>query len=868
MLIYKSCREDEQRVDAIRFKILSATEIRKLSVVRITETTIYNKSAPTVGGINDHRMGTVDRRILCATCGGDVTTCQGHSGHIELPFPVYHSSFFDTTCRVLRCVCFMCSRVLVTPDEVGSDECAKHRLAAVYNSAKTKKRCAVCHAPRPTYTKNALAIRIDWPTDVEWESEDERRYCTATFTPREALSILTNISDADAIELGFNPDVSHPRNMILENMLVPPPAARPAIMASEGSKTRGQDDLTQKLQEIMKRSNELSTAMGDDAHWSNVTLTPDICDRIQRLQFDVFTIVHNAVKGHRPSTQRSGVPTKSLVERIKGKDGRLRGNLMGKRVDFSARSVISPGPMLDIDHVGVPYKIAVQLTVPETVTAYNLTRLTRSVAIGAGEIGGAECVITADGVPIQLAQCISRQKPCLSPGAVVERYLQDDDVVIFNRQPSLHKMGMMGHRVKLVNDLTFRLNLSVTGPYNADFDGDEMNLHVPQSAAARASVRMLMMVTDQIISPQASKPCVAIVQDALLGCYRASHARELFPKWMACHIVAHLRHMRVARLPHPCVYVAGAPMWSGKQLFSLLLDSRLRIDREDGKAANLDALLPLDGRVVLHAGHLLCGRLDKAMLGSASGGLIDLQCRDLGKDMVGKFISDTQRFAVTFNSLRGFNVGIADCVLNEEGDARVEERINKATRLVNEISNEIACEDVSTEKATLGEATIRKILSKALMQTGSIVEASLAYTNAIKTMVLAGSKGSPINLSQIGGCVGQQSVEGKRITPEKGTRTLPCFQFGERSLSSQGFVRHSYLKGLQPHEFFFHAMGGREGLVDTAVKTATTGYIQRRQVKSMENNVVAYDGTVRNSCDDIVQFVYGGCGWDASLMSL
>lgn len=865
MLAYKCCLKEPPRIERVRFKVLSADDIRRMSVVRITETTIYHKGAPTVGGINDHRMGTVDRRILCGTCGLDVATCQGHPGHIELPFPVYHSSFFDTTCRVLRCVCFMCSRVFVSADETnqGDEGGGKYQLAAVYNAAKAKKRCAHCDAPRPTYVKAGLALRIDWPADAAWQSDDEKAYCTAPFTSRDALSILENISDEDALLMGFDPHVSHPRNMVLQNMIVPPPAARPAIMASEGSKTRGQDDLTQKLQEIMKRSIELAAVMGG-AHWCDVAMTPEVTERLQRLQYDVFTIVNNSVKGHRPSTQRSGIPTKSLIERIKGKDGRIRGNLMGKRVDFSARSVISPGPSLDIDQVGVPHKIALQLTVPEKVNAYNMARLTARVAAGAGVIGGAECLITADGVPIQLAHCTGRGKLRLAFGCVVERYLEDDDVVIFNRQPSLHKMGMMGHRVKLVHDLTFRLNLSVTGPYNADFDGDEMNLHVPQSAAARASVRTLMMVTEQIISPQASKPCVALVQDALLGCYRASHARELFPKWMACHVAAHFKHAVVDQLPPPCVHVHGEPRWSGKQLFSLLLDARLQLDRAPAEGASLDDLVPLDSSVVVHDGTLLCGRLNKAMLGSASGGLIDLQCRDFGNANVSRFVSDTQRFAIAINSLRGFNVGIADCVLDEEGDRRVEERINKATRLVDEISNELRCEDVSAEKAALGEVTIRKILSKALMQTGSIVECSLKHTNAIKTMVLAGSKGSPINLSQIAGCVGQQSVEGRRITPEKGTRTLPCFQFGERSLASQGFVRHSYAQGLRPHEFFFHAMGGREGLVDTAVKTATTGYIQRRQVKSMENNAIKNDGTVRNGAGNVIQFTYGGSGWDAS----
>jgi DNA-directed RNA polymerase II subunit RPB1 len=324
---------------------------------------------------------------------------------------------------------------------------------------------------------------------------------------------------------------------------------------------------------------------------------------------------------------RSSVVNKSVMERIKGKDGRIRGNLMGKRVDFAARSVISPGPTLDVDQVGVPIAIAVAQTVPETVTLQNIESLSKRVTIGANDIKGAECVISNDGTQIQLQQCAKRNRICLALGWVVERYLQNDDVVIFNRQPSLHKMGMMGHRVQLVDGYTFRLNLSVTAPYNADFDGDEMNLHVPQSAAARASVASLMMVTDQMISPQANKPCISIVQDALLGAYRLSMGTELITQDLAGHIIGHAKYVRPSFLPAPCVTLLGVPYWSGKQIFSLLLPPDFWMDTE---APNIQTLEDVTSstRIVVRNGKLLFGCLNKSILGGSAGGLIDVLYRD------------------------------------------------------------------------------------------------------------------------------------------------------------------------------------------------------------------------------------------------
>ena len=452
MLAYKCTNNYPVRVGKVRFGLLSPEEIRRISTVEVKDTTIYCRGLPNPRGINDHRMGTVDRRLLCGTCCRDVRMCQGHVGHIELSFPMYHIGFFDTTFKTLRCVCFTCSRILLSDDEIKVIDKmninGKQKFGYVYNIIKTRKKCCHCSFVQPTYTRGTLSIKADWNSDVEWQSPEEKEYCMLPFTQRDVLSILSHMSDEDVYTLGFNPEMCHPKHTVMLCVLVCPPVARPAIMASEGSRSRGQDDLTHKLQDINKRSIELSNAM--KCGWREVVVTPELSERINRLQFEVFTYMNNNLRGQKVSTQRSGAPTKSLTDRLKGKDGRIRGNLMGKRVDFSARSVITPDAVMDIDQVGIPYKIAMSLTIPERVTSHNIKELSKRVLNGPTKMFGSENVITSTGTMINLSTCENRENIRLQYGWIVERFLQDDDIVVFNRQPSLHKMGMMGHRVKLM----------------------------------------------------------------------------------------------------------------------------------------------------------------------------------------------------------------------------------------------------------------------------------------------------------------------------------------------------------------------------------------------------------------------------------
>lgn len=877
MLKHSLTTQAPVRPSRLRFCVLSADEIERMSVVEVTESTIYYRGLPASGGLLDPLMGTVDRRHLCASCMRDARTCQGHCGHIALAFPVYHLGFIDTVLKALRTTCFCCSRVCVTADEAAALERdrtevtasgrSRERLGALHGLVRTRRTCPHCNAPRPTYARTPLGISVEWADDTPWESDEEREYCTQPFTAREALSVLRHMPPDDVRLLGFDPNRSHPMHMVLQNMVVPPPCTRPAVYSSEGSRSRGQNDLTARLGEVLKRSQDVATALrvvtGDPPsrrpRWDDATLTPDVLGSIERLQYEVFLVVNSNVRAVRPQGMgRCGGSTtmKSLSDRVRGKEGRIRGNLMGKRVDFSARCVITPDAYFDCDVVGVPHRIAMGLTVPERVNVTNVRVLGDRVRRGAKSVHGAANVLHRDGTTTDLAHCPHRDDIALRPGDIVERYLADDDVVVFNRQPSLHLHGMMAHRVRVMPGYTFRLSLPVAAPYNADFDGDEMNLHVPQSRAAVAECAALMGVAQNIIGPQSNRPVVGVVQDSLLGLHVLTLSRTLLDRAHVCRLVGTTKHA-TRTLPPPAVRVVTVDgreraLWTGRQVASMLLPPELHLGEPPAEGTRAD-----DAAVCVRNGRILCGVLSKAHVGTSAGGVVDVLCRTRGPVACMRFMGDAQRLTHAFLLQHGHHVGIKDVMLSADGHERVQQRLRKVTRLCDEIQREALA---SPQLTTEAENGVMRLLSKTLLQTGGIVEEQMDADNAFRLMFAAGSKGSFVNLSQICACLGQQTLEGTRLHPDARSRTLPAFAANDTSLASRGFVVNSFALGLAPTELFHHAIGGREGLVDTAVKTSQTGYLQRRMNKSVEDHVVAPDGTVRNALGDVIAFRWGSDG--------
>ncbi|CAK4092168.1 unnamed protein product [Aphanomyces euteiches] len=505
------------------------------------------------------------------------------------------------------------------------------------------------------------------------------------------------------------------------------------------------------------------------------------------------------------------------------------------------------------------------------------------ISRGPLEHPGAKYIIREDGNRIDLRYIKSKSDLALKCGWIVERHLRDDDYVLFNRQPSLHKMSIMAHRVKVLDWSTFRLNISVTLPYNADFDGDEMNLHVPQSMTARAEAQELMIVHKNIITPQRNAPVLGIVQDSLLGVQKFTKRNIFIEKDLMMNMLMWV-YTWDGKVPTPAILLpdktqAGKyrPIWTGKQIMSTIMPNinfmgYCSTHEKDPNKKDCDEpfrrkMSPRDTHVIVQNGELLAGIIDKKTIGAGAGGLIHNTVLELGNDEAKRFLGATQYLVNCWLVWHSFTVGISDTIADVKTLKSIVDIITNAKIQVQDLvvtgqKGKLELQPGRTMIQTF-EQFVNKVLNSARDQSGREAQGSLDETNNIKATVTSGSKGSYLNISQIIACVGQQNVEGKRIPYGFHHRTLPHYGKDDLGPESRGFVENSYMKGLTPQEFFFHAMGGREGLIDTAVKTAETGYIQRRLVKAMESVMARYDGTVRNSNGEIIQFLYGEDGMDA-----
>ena len=719
-----------------------------------------------------------------------------------------------------------------------------------------------CGNMQPTIRKDGLKLVGTWKQPKNEDTGEDAGPKKEVITPAESLKVFRNISDEDLYRLGLNVDYARPEWMVLTVLPVPPPAVRPSISVDGTSQgMRSEDDLTYKLSDIIRANSNVRRAEqeGSPAHITDEFTT--------LLQYHVATYMDNDIAGLPKSIQKSGRPLKAIRARLKSKEGRLRGNLMGKRVDFSARTVITGDPNLDLDQVGVPRSTARVLTFPERVTLYNVHKLQELVRNGPTEHPGAKHIIREDGSRIDLRYHKRAGEIQLQIGWIVERHIVDGDYIIFNRQPSLHKESMMGHRVKVMPYSTFRLNLSVTSPYNADFDGDEMNLHVPQSHETRSEVANLCAVPHNIVSPQKNGPLMGIVQDTMAGIYMMTKRDTMMDYEQVMNILLWVPGWDGV-VPQPAI-LKPVPRWTGKQIMSMGLPPGLNIMKLGDDEDHI-SLAEADASVLVQNGELVWGRLTKKLVGASGGGIVHLIFNDRGPDATVEFFNAAQRIVCYWLLHNGFSVGIGDTIPDAEMVVAISDNIIKEKATVDGYMREVQSDEMEalpgmTIRETF-ESQTKAALDNARNNAGDAAYKGMKSCNNVGVMVKGGSKGSTTNVSQMTAAVGQQSLEGKRLPFGFKDRVLPHFPKDDYSPASRGFVENSYLRGLTPQEFFFHAMGGREGLIDTAVKTAETGYIQRRLVKALEEIMIKYDGTVRNSLGDILQFVYGEDGLDATFI--
>ncbi|MGD1055104.1 MAG: DNA-directed RNA polymerase subunit A' [Nitrososphaerales archaeon] len=846
-------------IGGIDFAVFSPSEVRKYSVAEITQPETYDEDGmPVQGGLMDSRLGTLEPGQKCGTCGSTAGRCPGHFGHIELAEPVLHIAFVDEINKLIQTTCRTCGRILLPQQEL---DAYRTRLSArtdftpalvnavakeIMTKAKKVKLCPHCG-------KQQYQIEFTKPTIFHEITEEGGATRLLPVAVRERLERVTN-EDLDL--LNFNAKAARPEWFVLQVLPVPPLTVRPSITLESG--IRSEDDLTHKVVDILRVNQRVRE--------SKESGTPHLIvqDLVDLLHYHVTTYFDNEVSGIPQAHHRSGRPLKTLSQRLKGKEGRFRGSLSGKRVDFSSRTVISPDPNLDIGEVGVPYEVAKKLTIPERVSPANIEYLKPLVVKGPFEHPGANYVIRPDGVKIRLDFASDRKAlaDTLAPGYVVERHLMDRDVVLFNRQPSLHRMSVMAHFVRVLPYRTFRLHPSVCPPYNADFDGDEMNLHVPQSEESRSEALMLMKVQDQIISPRYGGPIIGGIRDYITAAFMLTRDETLLTPSEFSNLA--LVGDYEGDLPEPAAKGAHS-MYTGKQLFSLFIPKGMNcvLTSKWAKSSKTGA----SNDVVIKDGQLISGVVDKAVIGAEEpDSLLHRITKDYGNEEARSFLNSILKVLKTFLTRRGFTYGFNELDLAEEAKRNIRETLDEAYTGVFELIKKYKA---GTLQLTRGlspedslEAYIVNELARARDRAGRIADRSFPGENSGMIMARTGARGSSLNVGQMTAALGQQSVRGKRIEKGMKGRALSHFPWNDTSPEAKGFVRSNYRDGLSPTEFFFHAMGGREGLVDTAVRTQQSGYMQRRLVNALEHLKVEYDLTVRDPHGNVIQFLYGEDGVD------
>ena len=835
-----------KKVGAITFGVMSPQFIKKMSHAKIVTPELYDKEGyPVDGGLMDVRMGVIDPGLKCKTDGLKLKETPGYFGYIELARPIVHIKFIDVILDLLRLSCHSCSRILIPEEKIanvkdqldkisefGTDADRRNYLKEIVASLKTIVKCPHCN-------EKQKKIKIEKP--YTFMEEDKR------ISPIEIRARFEKLKDGDLEVVGINPKVARPEWMILTVLPIPPVTIRPSITLESGE--RSEDDLTHKLGDIVRINQRLFENINAGA--------PEIIveDLWDLLQYHVTTFFDNEVSQLPPARHRSGQPLKTLTARIKSKEGRIRHNLAGKRVNFSARAVISPDPKLEINEVGVPKVFATKLTVPERVTKWNMAYLKSFVEKGAGEYPGANYVARPDGRRKQITDETKEQLlEELEPGMIVERHLLDGDVVLFNRQPSLHKMSMMCHKVRVLDGLTLRLNPAVCAPYNADFDGDEMNLHVPQTEEARAEAEILMQVQTQLISPRYGLSIIGCNQDAISGNYLLTQKEFKVSYSEAVDMLMAIGETDFSRLPKKKEV-------TGKEIFSVLLptDLNFKAPNRQYKANPEDK----ESMVVIKNGVLESGVLDKNNLGDGSGLLLRQVHKIYGPEKTVTFLGKIYRLGIETLFRLGFTAGISDTDLTREGDENVTKIVGDAQKQVQKLIKEF--QEGKLEQLpgqTLAETLelrVLEVLNKARNDAGAIATNTSLPSNT-KDMILSGARGNNINMAQMSALVGQQDLGGGRVNKGYSGRTLSCFKEGDLGSEAHGFIKHGFKHGLKPHETFFMAMTGRDSLMDTALRTPKSGYLYRRLANAMQDLKIEYDFTVRDASKKIIQFNYGEDG--------
>ncbi|MBS3060570.1 MAG: DNA-directed RNA polymerase subunit A' [DPANN group archaeon] len=834
-----------KKIDSVNFRFTSPEVIRSFSTIKVVTPDTYSEDGfPLEGGLMDLRLGVIDPGLHCKTCGARMTVCPGHFGHIELIRPVIHIGYVKHILILLKATCKECGKILLTPEEIEeykqlllkeetTEAAEEMTLQNIKEKSKKVTKCPHCKAKQDD-------IKLDKPTNF-WANESQR------LLPSQIRERLERIPDDEVRLLGINPEAARPEWTILTALPVPPVTTRPSLTLETGE--RSEDDLTHKLVDIIRINQRLSDNISAGAPQ---LIIEDLWDL---LQYHVTTYFYNEQSGIPPARHRTGRALKTLFQRLQGKEGRFRHNLSGKRVNFSARTVISPDPELSAGEVGVPQEIAEILTVPEHVTEHNIKDLKK--LIKNTQYPTVNYIIRPDMRKKKITE-LNRDEVIeeLTTGYVVERQLIDGDVVVFNRQPSLHKHSMMTHLVKVLPGKTFRINDAAATPYNADYDGDEMNMHVPQSEEAKTEAKELMSVKKQILSVRHNQPLVVGQHDHVSGAYLLTKEGQEFTKEQTARLLSSIGIKSAL----------GKPKYTGKEIFSMIIPNNMNLEYFSKKLAA--GLSPEEAKkqkhdsyIVIRNGKIISGAMDS---NSVAGSLLKAVYKQNGPEQAMLYIDRATKLTLESIMITGLTSSLEFYKIPEKTQKEINKVVKDAEKQVDELiktytAGKLERSPGKTEKETL-EDTIMSVLNEAWKDSERRLEEVLPEDNHALIMARCGSRGNLTNVNQMASVIGQQAVRGKRLLRGYKSKSLPHFKENDISAISRGFIESNFVKGMAPLEYYFASMGGRDALMDKGIQTGVSGYLQRRLINALLDIVVTSDGSVRDSAGNVIQFAYGEDG--------
>lgn len=804
----------------------------------------------------------------------------------------------------------------------------RNLIKAFYNEIKARNTCLNCEMVNPKYrkegsikifelalsqkdfqknsaksaTRNRLQGMPKKGNAAIKHNTNETRYLSSNEVLQLFNSVFRNESDICNVLFHTRPNDSTKLTgemFFMQKLVVTPTRFRLPSKVGDMVHTNPKNDLLSSIISACFRIRDLNKSLASE----------DSTNQQFDYLINAFAQLQGEVNGYIDSTKsqsRSGKILPGVKQTLEKKEGLFRKNMMGKRVNYAARSVISPDPNLETNEIGIPPVFAVNLTYPEPVTQHNYQEMRQAVINGPELWPGATAVQDETGQLVKLAGMSVEERTAVanqlmtpsSTGSVINkkvyRHINNGDVVLMNRQPTLHKASMMGHKAHILpGEKTLRLHYANTGAYNADFDGDEMNMHFPQNEAARAEAMLIANTDSQYLTPTSGKPLRGLIQDhisagVILTSKDTFFTREKYQQLVYGCLRPEDGHTTSGKiLTVPPAIIKPVPMWTGKQVITTAL---LNITPNGMDGINLKSKNKIkndywgegstENEVIFKNGELVCGILDKSQYGAADNGIVHSVFEVYGNDTAGKLLSVLGRLFTRYITSVGFTCGMDDLYLTKEGDAWRKEILEKAsdvglkaaaevTNLDEDVSEDDPefirrLEEILRDDQKLGildaitQSKVNTVASSIVSKCVPDGTAKRFPINSMQSMALSGAKGSNVNVSQIMCLLGQQALEGRRVPVMVSGKTLPSFKPFETKARAGGYIAQRFFSGIRPQEYYFHCMAGREGLIDTAVKTSRSGYLQRCLIKQLEGVQVSYDNSVRDSDGTLIQFMYGG----------